>query len=142
MSSPAATAAMAGGGPRSRLTSSAARSRSAPSEIVPFPQKHGRGVSWGFRIGRFAYSTDTDGLDDDAFAQLQGVEVWIVDALRENPHPSHAHLNLALSWIDRVDPAQAYLTHMNHEVDYTDWCARLPPDVLPAHDGLVIELPD
>ena len=99
-----------------------------PVQIVPFPQKHGRGVTWGFRIGRFAYSTDTDGLDDNAFAQLQGVEVWIVDALRENPHPSHAHLNLALSWIDRVEPAKASTTHMNHEVDYTDWSARLPPD--------------
>ena len=87
---------------------SAVRSRSAPS-IVPFPQRHRRDL--GFRIGRFAYSTDTDGLDDNAFAQLQGVEVWIVDALRENPHPSHAHLNLALSWIDRVEPAKAYHPH-------------------------------
>ena len=70
--------------------------RVGPVEIVPFPQKHGRGVTWGFRIGRFAYSTDTDGLDDDALAALRGVEVWIVDALRESPHPSHAHLSLAL----------------------------------------------
>ena len=48
----------------------------------------------------------------------------------------------ALAWIDRVEPAQAYLTHMNHEVDYADWCAKLPRGVLPAHDGLVIELAD
>jgi phosphoribosyl 1,2-cyclic phosphate phosphodiesterase len=111
-------------------------------EIVPFTQKHGRGVSWGFRIGRFAYSTDTDGLDDRAFIHLRGIEVWIVDALRETSHPSHANLGLALRWIDRVEPAQAYLTHMNHEVDYADWCSRLPRGVLPAHDGLAIELPD
>jgi phosphoribosyl 1,2-cyclic phosphate phosphodiesterase len=109
-------------------------------EIVPFPQKHGRGVAWGFRIGRFAYSTDTDGLDEPAFATLHGIEAWIVDALRDRPHPSHAHLNLALGWIDKVEPARAYLTHMNHEVDYTNWCSRLPPGVLPAHDRLVIEL--
>ncbi|MEK0081952.1 MBL fold metallo-hydrolase [Benzoatithermus flavus] len=111
-------------------------------EIVPFPQKHGRGVSWGFRIGRFAYSTDTDGLDERAFAALRGVETWIVDALRDRPHPSHAHLEMALGWIDRLAPERAFLTHMNHEVDYTDWANRLPEGVLPAHDGLVIEIPD
>jgi phosphoribosyl 1,2-cyclic phosphate phosphodiesterase len=116
--------------------------RVGPVEIVPFPQKHGRGVSWGFRIGRFGYSTDTDGLDERAFEALRGVEVWIVDALRDRPHPSHAHLDMALSWIDRLSPSQAYLTHMNHEVDYADWAGRLPSGVLPAHDGLVIELPD
>lgn len=111
-------------------------------EVVPFRQKHGRGVSWGFRIGRFAYSTDTDGLDEDAFDALRGVEVWIVDALRDRPHPSHAHLGLALQWIDRAAPAAAYLTHMNHEVDYADWARRLPTGVLPAHDGLVLEIED
>lgn len=116
--------------------------RVGPVEIVPFPQKHGRGVSWGFRIGRFAYSTDTDGLDERAFAALRGVETWIVDALRDRPHPSHAHLGMALGWIDRLAPERAFLTHMNHEVDYADWASRLPEGVLPAHDGLVIEIPD
>jgi phosphoribosyl 1,2-cyclic phosphate phosphodiesterase len=111
-------------------------------EVVPFRQKHGRGVSWGFRIGRFAYSTDTDGLDERAFACLRGVDTWLVDALRDRPHPSHAHLDLTLAWIDRVAPSEAFLTHMNHEVDYADWASRLPAGVLPAHDGLVIELPD
>lgn len=111
-------------------------------EIVSFRQKHGRGETWGLRVGPFAYSTDTDGLDDDAFAILKGVQVWIVDALRDRPHPSHAHLELALAWIDHVSPSRAYLTHMNHEVDYADWARRLPPGVLPAHDGLVIEVDD
>jgi phosphoribosyl 1,2-cyclic phosphate phosphodiesterase len=111
-------------------------------EIDAFPQKHGRGRSWGFRVGPFAYSTDTDGLDERAFASLRGAEAWIVDALRDRPHPSHAHLELTLGWIERVAPSQAFLTHMNHEVDYTDWAGRLPTGVLPAHDGLVMELPD
>lgn len=111
-------------------------------EILPFAQKHGRGVSWGFRIGRFAYSTDTDGLDERAFAALRGVETWIVDALRDHPHPSHAHLSLALRWIDRLAPDRAYLTHMNHEVDYDDWATRLPLGTLPAHDGLTLEIGD
>ena len=108
--------------------------------VVPFRQKHGRGESWGFRIGAFAYSTDTDGLDEAAFSALEGIEVWIVDALREEPHPSHAHLDRTLSWIERLRPSRAYLTHMNHEIDYDAWRAVLPPGVEPAYDGLVIEI--
>ncbi|MCB2012781.1 MAG: MBL fold metallo-hydrolase [Geminicoccaceae bacterium] len=107
-------------------------------KIVPMLQKHGRGQSYGFRIGDFAYSTDTDGLDENAFAILAGTRYWIVDALRERPHPSHAHLARTLSWIDRLRPERAWLTHMNHEVDYNDWSSRLPDGVAPAHDGLVI----
>ena len=92
-------------------------------EILPFRQQHGRGDSWGFRVGRFAYSTDTDGLDEAALTASQGLDVWLVDALRERPHPSHAHLELTLGWIDRVRPAPGVLTHMNHELDYADWAS-------------------
>lgn len=108
-------------------------------EVRPFRQRHGRGESWGFRIGRFAYSTDTDGLDEAALEALRGVEVWIVDCLRERPHPSHAHLALTLSWIERVGPKRAWLVHMNHELSHAEWLERLPAGVLPAHDGLVVE---
>ena len=110
-----------------------------PVGLVPFRQKHGRGESWGFRIGPFGYSTDTDGLSDEAFRILEGVDVWIVDALRDKPHPSHAHLDMALEWIERLRPRITYLVHMNHEVDYADWTARLPEHVRPAYDGLVVE---
>ncbi|MFO1066970.1 MAG: MBL fold metallo-hydrolase [Geminicoccaceae bacterium] len=108
-------------------------------EVEPFRQGHGRGESWGLRFGPFAYSTDADDLDEAAFAALEGVEVWVVDALRDRPHPSHAHLKRTLRWIERVKPKRAFLTHMNHEVDYADWLARLPAGVEPAYDGLVIE---
>jgi phosphoribosyl 1,2-cyclic phosphate phosphodiesterase len=111
-------------------------------EVRPFRQKHGRGESWGFRLGRFAYSSDTDGLDETAFETLRGVDIWIVDCLRERPHPSHAHRERTLAWIERLAPAQAFLTHMNHELSYRDWVERLPPNVLPAHDGLVLEVED
>jgi phosphoribosyl 1,2-cyclic phosphate phosphodiesterase len=111
-------------------------------EIIPLRQQHGSGESWGFRIGRFAYNTDTDGLFPATLAALHRLDVWLVDALRDAPHPSHAHLAMTLEWIERLQPRQAYLTHMNHEVDYADWADRLPPGVMPAHDGLVIDLPD
>lgn len=106
----------------------------------PFVQDHGHSNSLGFRFGRFAYSTDAATLDETAFAILEGVEVWVVDATREEPHPSHAHLARTLDWIARVRPRQAYLTHMNHTMDYDRLCRILPPGVLPAHDGLVIDL--
>lgn len=106
----------------------------------PFVQDHGHSNSLGFRFGRFAYSTDAATLDETAFAILEGVEVWVVDATREEPHPSHAHLARTLDWIARVRPRQAYLTHMNHTMDYDRLCRILPLGVLPAHDGLVIDL--
>ncbi|MCB2052809.1 MAG: MBL fold metallo-hydrolase [Geminicoccaceae bacterium] len=109
-------------------------------EIVPFLQSHGRSESWGFRIGSFAYCTDTDGLDGNAFAILDGIDTWIVDALREAPHPSHAHLERTLGWVERLAPRRTFLTHMNHEVDYRTWRAMLPAGVEPAYDGLVIGL--
>jgi phosphoribosyl 1,2-cyclic phosphate phosphodiesterase len=86
-----------------------------------------------------AYSTDVVELDALAFEVLDGVEVWIVDCLREAPHPTHAHLDKTLEWIARVKPRRAILTHMNHTLDYDALCARCPPGVEPGYDGMVIE---
>jgi phosphoribosyl 1,2-cyclic phosphate phosphodiesterase len=107
--------------------------------IQPFVQDHGSCESLGFRFGPFAYSTDVRGLDETAFSVLQGIEVWIVDALREEPHPLHSHLAQTLDWIARLNPRQAYLTHMNHLMDYRYLLEILPEGVAPAYDGLVIE---
>jgi phosphoribosyl 1,2-cyclic phosphate phosphodiesterase len=114
--------------------------RIGPVELLPLRHGHGRGHVWGFRIGRFAYSTDADEIDEPYLEALGGIDVWIVDALRDDPHPSHSHLVKTLGWIDQVRPRRAYLTHMNHEVDYLTWCRKLPAGVEPAHDGLVIEV--
>ena len=104
-------------------------------------QDHGAGeTTLGYRIGDLAYSTDAKDLDEAAFAALAGVRLWIVDALREAPHPTHSHIDQTLAWIERVKPARALLTHMNHTVDYASLAARCPPGVEPAHDGLVVEL--
>lgn len=109
-------------------------------DVLPFRQDHGLSLSTGFRIGRFAYSTDVVGLDEQAFEALTGVEVWIVDCLREWPHITHAHLAQTLEWIDRVGAERAILTHMNHQADYDVLAAKLPPGVEPGYDGLVLEL--
>ncbi len=109
-------------------------------EFLPLRHGHGRSHVWGFRIGNFAYSTDADDLDPPYLEALRGIDVWIVDALRDDPHPSHSHLVKTLGWIDHVRPRLAYLTHMNHEVDYRAWKEKLPPGIEPAYDGLVIEV--
>jgi len=106
--------------------------------FVPFTQDHGFLPSTGYRIGDFAYSTDVVALDDAAFEALAGVRSWIVDATREAPHPSHAHLSRTLEWIDRLGPERAWLTHMNHTMDYATLCRRLPDHIRPAHDGLTV----
>jgi len=108
--------------------------------VVPFEQDHGFSTTLGFRIGGMAYSTDVTELDDRAFAALKGVELWIVDCLRREPHPTHSHLAKTLSWIARVAPRRAVLTHMDQSMDYRELSAELPDSVEPGQDGLVIEL--
>jgi len=108
--------------------------------VVPFVQDHGFSTTLGLRIGGFAYSTDVTELDDNAFAALAGIELWIVDCLRREPHPTHSHLAKTMSWISRVRPARAVLTHMDQSLDYRELSAELPSGVEPGCDGLVIEL--
>lgn len=110
--------------------------------VMPFAQDHGFSTTQGLRIGAFAYSTDVTELDDNAFRVLAGAEVWIVDCLRREPHPTHSHLEKTLSWIARVKPRRAILTHMDHTLDYRKLAAELPQGVEPGRDGLTIELPD
>jgi phosphoribosyl 1,2-cyclic phosphate phosphodiesterase len=110
--------------------------------VLPFAQDHGYSTTLGFRIGPLAYSTDVARLDDDAFAALAGVELWIVDCMRRAPHPTHSHLAQTLAWIERVRPRRAVLTHMDQSLDYRELSAELPAGVEPGYDGLVVELPD
>jgi phosphoribosyl 1,2-cyclic phosphate phosphodiesterase len=110
--------------------------------VLPFVQDHGFSTTLGLRIGGFAYSTDVTELDDKAFAALEGVELWIVDCLRRDPHPTHSNLAKTLCWIRRASPRRAVLTHMDQSLDYGELGAELPSGVEPGYDGLVIELPD
>ena len=109
--------------------------------VTPFEQGHGpKERTLGFRIGDMAYSTDVVDLDDAAFRALAGIDTWIVDCLRFDPHPTHAHFDLTMSWIERVKPRRAILTHMNHTVDYDEIAKRCPPGVEPAYDGMELEV--
>lgn len=107
--------------------------------LVPFQQDHGYGNSLGFRFGNAAYSTDVVRLEDAAFEVLAGIDLWIVDCFRLDPnHQTHADLALVLSWIERVRPKRAVLTHLGDKLDYRRLAAMLPPGVEPAYDGMVL----
>jgi phosphoribosyl 1,2-cyclic phosphate phosphodiesterase len=109
---------------------------SGPVPVQTFDQDHGDIRSVGYRIGDVAYSSDVVGLPDASFEVLEGVRVWIVDALRYRAHPSHASVEQALSWIERVKPERAILTNLHVDLDYKTLRRELPPGVEPAYDGL------
>ena len=106
--------------------------------VTAFRQEHGGVASLGFRIGPFAYSSDVVGLPEASFEALKGVKVWVLDALQMTPHPTHAHLDLALAWIARVKPERAVLTNMHVQMDYATLRRALPPGVEPGYDGMVL----
>ena len=112
-----------------------------PIEILPILQEHGDIPSLGFRFGALAYSCDLSGLPQASVAALAGIEVWIVDALRYRPHPSHFSVDDALAWIGRIKPARAILTNLHSDLDHDELRAKLPSHVEPAFDGLTIEIP-
>jgi phosphoribosyl 1,2-cyclic phosphate phosphodiesterase len=109
--------------------------------LHPFRADHGAMDALGFRIGNLAYLPDAVGIPEDSWPHLAGLDVWIVDALRRRPHPTHAHLAMTLDWIARAAPARAILTNMHVDLDFATVLAETPPHVTPAHDGMVIDLP-
>jgi phosphoribosyl 1,2-cyclic phosphate phosphodiesterase len=104
-----------------------------------FALVHGNIMSLGFRIGGIAYSPDVNDIPEASLPFLQGLDVWIVDALRPRPHPSHFSLDDALGWIARLKPKRAILTDLTSEMDYAALRRTLPPGVEPAFDGMEIE---
>ena len=110
-------------------------------KIEIFHQDHGNTSSLGFLFdGKFGYSTDAVGMGDDVFDRLAGIDLWIVEALRAAPHSSHSHYEQTFSWIDRVKPKQAILTHLGLEADYETLSAICPDGTKPGIDGLVWNL--
>jgi phosphoribosyl 1,2-cyclic phosphate phosphodiesterase len=104
--------------------------------VLPFLQDHGDIPSLGFRFAGVAYSSDLVDLPPDSVAALENLDLWIVDALRERPHPSHFSLDQALAWIERLKPKRAILTNLHSDLDFDALKVRLPPQVEPAYDGL------
>lgn len=108
--------------------------------MTPFRLAHGSVDALGFRIGKLAYTPDVSAVPDDALPYLQHLDVWIIDALRVRPHPSHFHLEQALEWVEKMRPRRAILTNLHTDLDYGELAARLPDHITPAHDGMVVQL--
>ncbi len=107
---------------------------------LPFRLHHGNIDALGFRIGRTAYTPDLNGVPPESEAALEGLDLWIVDALRRHPHPSHWHLAETLRWIARMKPKRAVITNLHIDLDYDTLKRELPAGVVPAYDGLELAI--
>ncbi|MBL4812037.1 MAG: MBL fold metallo-hydrolase [Rhodobacteraceae bacterium] len=108
--------------------------------LHPFEVTHGAIDALGFRIGGLAYLPDVSAMPDENWPLLDGLECWILDALRRKPHPTHTHLEQSLQWIERAAPASAVLTNMHVDLDYRTLVDELPSHITPAYDGMEISL--
>jgi len=107
-------------------------------------QPHGGITSAGLRFdaveGSIGYSTDFNVFTDEMAGLFEGLDLWIVDALRRRPHPTHPHLAQTLGWIERLGVGRAALTHMDQSMDYATLAAELPANVEPGWDGMEVRL--
>lgn len=108
--------------------------------IQPFEQQHGSITSLGFRVGRFAYSCDLSGIPSTSLAAVEGLDTWVIDALRYAPHPSHLSLEESLELIDTHAPRRAILTNLHVDMDFDVLAGQIPAHVEPAYDGMEIEV--
>jgi phosphoribosyl 1,2-cyclic phosphate phosphodiesterase len=110
-------------------------------EITPIPVQHGNWTILGFRIGRFAYITDTNGIPEASMRLLEGVEVLALDGLRPAPpHPTHFTIDQAIACARAINPRITYLIHLTHDIDHYAFEATLPEGFKLAYDGLVLEM--
>jgi phosphoribosyl 1,2-cyclic phosphate phosphodiesterase len=109
-------------------------------EITPVPIFHGKRPILGLRIGKFAYLTDCSHIPDESWTFLEGLDLLVLDALREKPHPTHFSLSEAIDVSARIGARRTCFTHMCHNLRHAETCAKLPPGVELAFDGLIVEL--
>jgi phosphoribosyl 1,2-cyclic phosphate phosphodiesterase len=105
-------------------------------EFRRIPVLHGEQRIDGFRFGRTAYLTDVSGIPDESFALLEGLEHVVLSALRHKPHPSHATVEQAVAWAQRIGAKHTWLTHIAHELGHEATNAKLPENIQLAYDGL------
>ena len=108
-------------------------------EAIPFDLNHGEINALGFRIGNLAYTPDVKRIPEASRPLLEGLDVWIIDALRYRPHPSHFSLDEALAEIEAMRPKRAILTNLHTDLDYETLRKRLPEHIVPAYDGMRVE---
>jgi len=108
--------------------------------IIPLPITHGPMSILGYRIGQLAYITDASYIDDHVVDAIQGVDVLIINALRDQPHPMHLSFAQAQQYVDRIGPRRAFFVHLSHDLHHADLLHRLPDFMQPGFDGQMIEV--
>jgi phosphoribosyl 1,2-cyclic phosphate phosphodiesterase len=108
--------------------------------LAPFTVQHGNIEALGFRIGDAAYTPDLNGIPDASNPYVSALGLWVVDALKRTPHPSHFCLEDTLRAVGRFKPGRAVLTNMHNDMDYDTLRVELPAGVEPAYDGLKLSL--
>jgi phosphoribosyl 1,2-cyclic phosphate phosphodiesterase len=112
-------------------------------DITPLPVCHGDWTILGYRIGPFAYITDTNGIPDATMELLRGVDTLALDGLRPAPpHPTHFTIPEAIEVSQRIGARQTYLIHLTHDIDHAALEATLPENVRLAYDGLRLQFND
>ena len=108
--------------------------------VTPIPLLHGEQTILGYRIGNFAYCTDVNRIPESSYALLQGLDVLVLDALREKRHPSHFSLGEAVTEARKIGARRTYFTHFSHILDHERHGSMLPGQMAFAYDGLELEL--
>ena len=128
-----------GGKPQIELVEVEKAFRHEDIEIVPIPVRHGEWSILGYRIGPFAYITDTNGIPDESLQLLEGIDTLALDGLRPRPpHPTHFTIPEAVEAARAVGARQTWLIHMSHDVDHDTVDASLPAGISLAYDGLTL----
>lgn len=109
-------------------------------EVTPVPLMHGVMPILGYRIGRFAYLTDVSAIPEASHALLRDLDVLVLSALRERPHPNHFSLDQAIAQAREIGASRTFFTHMSHEMQYDVVSTRLPEGVALAYDGLSFDV--
>lgn len=109
------------------------------ARFEPVPVIHGETEIYGFRFGSAAYLTDHSEIPESSFAQLQGLDILFLDALRHKPHPTHSTVENSLRIVERVKPKRAFFTHICHDLPHEETNAMLPPNVRLSYDGMKLD---
>jgi phosphoribosyl 1,2-cyclic phosphate phosphodiesterase len=107
---------------------------------LPFEVEHGNIRALGFKFGSCVYTPDLNGIPEESRKHFEDLDLWIVDALRRDPHPSHFSLPETLAAIEQFRPRRAVLTNLHIDLDYAVLRRELPPHVEPAYDGMLLEI--
>jgi phosphoribosyl 1,2-cyclic phosphate phosphodiesterase len=108
-------------------------------EIIPIPIQHGSRTILGYRVGPFAYLSDCNDIPDGSVELLQDLELLVLDALRDVPHPTHFSLAQAVETARKINPGRTLFTHMAHQLEHEETNRNLPPGMALAFDGQVVE---